>query len=212
MKNIDKTKAFKLLLGLFLCALSNSFELHCGLGLSSWGVFHQGLSRLLHISFGQASIVCSLIILLFSGANGLRIGLGTVLNMLLIGWMVDLFDAFCLVPDAAALPQGMMMLWLSMLFNAFGSCLYIGCALGCGPRDGLMSVLTKKTGKPVGLVRTVIEVGVLLIGMLLGGHAGIGTVLIALFIGTVVQFVYKVMDFDITSVQHQTIGRRTAKG
>ena len=132
-------------------------------------------------------------------------GLATILNMLVIGWMVDFFDYFHMVTDAVSLSQGFMMIFLSMIFNGIGSCLYISCGMGCGPRDGLMSILVQKTGLPVAFIRSAIEASVFLIGWQLGGRIGVGTAIIVICVGPCVSRIYKIMHFDIAAVKHQTL-------
>lgn len=180
------------------------------MGVSPWSVFHQGISKLTGITFGQASIISSFFIIFLVWILGLKPGLGTVLNMLFIGWIIDIFDYFGLITDAGNIQQGIMMIFLSMVFNGVGSCLYIGCGLGCGPIDGLMSVLTKKLRLPVGVIRFGIEATVFLIGWKLGGQVGLGTVFCVIGIGPIVQTVYRMLDFDITAVKHKTICKKKA--
>lgn len=119
------TKTPRLFLGLFLCSLCTAFAIHSNLGLSPWAVFHQGISRCLGITFGQTSIMCSFIIVMIVSKMGLKIGWGTVCNMIFTGIFVDLFDMLKLIPDASRMSQGVMMMCLSMLFNALGSYFYI---------------------------------------------------------------------------------------
>lgn len=204
----------RLFLGLFLCSLCTTFSIHSNLGLSPWAVFHQGISNVVGISFGQTSIICSFIIILFVNTMGLKIGIGTICNMIFTGLFVDFFDFFDLIPNAENMKQGIMMMALSMLFNALGSYFYISCRMGCGPRDGLMSVLTQKSGWPVGVVRAFIELIVFLIGWKLGGQIGIGTLISVVGIGFVINSVYKTMQFDVTKIKHRTLeyGFGTMKG
>ncbi|MDD3402861.1 MAG: hypothetical protein PHQ72_05825 [Hespellia sp.] len=205
MKRISNNNMPKLFLGLFFCSLCTVFAIHSNLGLSPWGVFHQGIARKMGISFGLTSIVISLMIVLIVSFLGLRVGIGTIYNMLFIGIMVDVLDYFHLIPDAASMGQGIMMLVLSMMFNAIGSYLYISCELGCGPRDGLMSVLTMRTHLPVGMIRCAIEGTVFLTGWSLGGTVGIGTVINVFGISVFIDLFYKMMDFQISKVHHHTI-------
>lgn len=93
----------------------------------------------------------------------------------------------------------------SMFVAALGSYLYIGCALGCGPRDGFMVVLMQITKKHVKLIRGIIEIGPLVIGWMLGGFVGIGTVATAFGIGYIVQFTYKLLNFDVSSIEHKNL-------
>lgn len=201
----DSNHISKLFLGLFLCSLCTVFAIHSNLGLSPWAVFHQGIAGKAGITFGQASIGCSFIIILIVSKMGLNIGFGTICNMIFTGVFVDLLEVLKVIPDAANIRQGVMMMCLSMLFNALGSYLYISCGMGCGPRDGLMSVLTQKSRLPVGIIRGMIELTVFLAGWKLGGQIGIGTLLNVLGIGIFVNVVYRIMEFDVTEVRHQTL-------
>ena len=195
---------------LFMYFLCHSFES----GIKSMGVFHQGIAKCCGITFGQASIICSFVIIIIVSQMGLKIGWGTIYNLIFIGLLVDVFDMLQLIPDAETLNQGIMMMCLSMLFNALGSYFYISCEIGCGPRDGLMSVLTQKSGLPVGIVRSGIEFVVFLVGWRLGGQVGLGTLLNIFGIGLFINLVFKIMQFDIAKIKHQTIeiGSRFAKG
>lgn len=195
----------KLFFGLLLCSLCSVFAIHSNIGLSPWGVFHQGISKTIGITFGQASIICSLIIIIIVDKMGLKIGLGTVFNMIFTGLFVDMFEFLNVVPTAKTLNQSIMMMCLSMFFNALGSYYYISCEMGCGPRDGLMAILTKKTRLPVGLVRGTIELSALLIGWKLGGQVGFGTVLYVFGIGLFVNGIYKMMKFNISNIHHRTL-------
>lgn len=205
LKSINKRTWLRLFVGLTLCALSIFLETRANIGMGSWSVFHQGLSKNLHISFGQISIMCSLIIIIVVSLIGLLPGIGTILNMLVIGWLVDFFDFIRMIPIAGNMAVGILMMIVSMILYAYGSYLYISCEMGCGPRDGLMSELTKKTHLPVGIVRFFIEGSVFLVGWRLGGQVGIGTIIYVLGTGICMNLVYKVMKFDIASVRHRTL-------
>ena len=89
--------------------------------------------------------------------------------------------------------------------HAIGSYLYIGCEMGCGPRDGLMIALMKITGKPISIIRFCIEMGALIIGWILGGFVGIGTLITVFGIGYCVQIVYKVFKFDVNALRHRNL-------
>ena len=97
------------------------------------------------------------------------------------------------------------MIIIGMLLMSLGTYLYISCELGCGPRDGLMVVLTKITKKPVSTIRGIIEIGALIAGYLLGGHVGIGTFIIALGLGYCMKFVFKKFNLDVNLLNHKSI-------
>ena len=177
----------RLVIGLFFFGMGIAFLIHSHIGLAPWDVFGQGLSKLLGISFGLATVLASALILLLWIPLKQMPGLGTVFNALLIGPFVDLSLRF--VPSAAEWGLLSQIGWylLGMAIIALGTGMYIGAKLGPGPRDGLMTGSVKKFRKPVWLVRTVIEGGATLIGIACGGPVGLGTLLFVVGIGPMVQ-------------------------
>lgn len=177
----------RLILGLYLFGLGIAFQIRASLGLAPWDVFGQGLANLTGLSFGLATVLASALILLLWIPLRQMPGLGTVFNALLIGPFVDLSLRF--VPSAAEWGIAGQIGWyvLGMAIIALGTGIYIGARLGPGPRDGLMTGSVTKFQKPVWLVRTVIEGGAMLIGVLFGGPVGLGTVLFVVGIGPMVQ-------------------------
>lgn len=175
----------QLYVGLGLYGLSMALMLRSGLGLMPWDVLHQGLSGRLPLTFGTIVILTSLVVLLLWVPLRVAPGLGTVSNALLVGVAADLSLSVLGEPDHLAL--ALPMLLGGLVLNALATALYIGALLGPGPRDGLMTGLVRRTGASVRLVRTTIEVTVVLVGWLLGGTVGLGTALYALGIGPLVQ-------------------------
>jgi uncharacterized membrane protein YczE len=112
-----------------------------------------------------------------------KLGIGTVLNVLIIGLAIDLF--LTVLPIASGFWMGLVLFVVGLVLNGFAIALYVGAGLGPGPRDGLMTGLVKRTGKTVWLVRTAIEIVVLAAGWAFGGIVGIGTVMYALGIGPI---------------------------
>ena len=155
-----------------------------GLGLGPWDVLHQGLSNRTGIPIGTVGIAVGVGVLALWVPLRQRLGVGTVLNTILIGLTID--AVLAVVPDF----QSVWLQWVGMLVGvclyAGGSGLYIGAGLGPGPRDGLMTGLAER-GSSIRLVRTGLEVTVLVLGWSLGGTIGIGTVVLALSIGPLVQ-------------------------
>ena len=190
MASIDFPKPlvlFRLIIGLYLFGLGIAFQIRATLGLAPWDVFGQGLANITGLSFGLATVLASAIILLLWIPLKQKPGLGTVFNALLIGPFVDLSLRF--VPSAADWGIVGQIGWyiLGMAIIALGTGIYIGARLGPGPRDGLMTGSVKKFGKPVWIVRTVLEGGATLIGIALGGPVGLGTLLFVVGIGPMVQ-------------------------
>lgn len=172
-------------IGLFLYGFTMAMLVESTLGLDPWDVFHQGIAQHVSLSFGQVVIVTGAVVLLLWIPLRQMPGIGTVLNVLVIGLAADIGIAVISQPDD---------LWLRILLlvggivgNAFAGALYIGAALGSGPRDGLWLGLVRRTGRSVRLWRTIIEVTVLAVGFVLGGTVGVGTVLYAVGIGPLVQ-------------------------
>ena len=177
----------RLIVGLYLFGLGIAFQIRATLGLAPWDVFGQGLANITGLSFGLATVLASALILLLWIPLKQKPGLGTIFNALLIGPFIDLSLRF--VPSAADWGIFGQIGWyvLGMAIIALGTGVYIGARLGPGPRDGLMTGSVKKFGKPVWIVRTVLEGGATLIGLAFGGPVGLGTVLFVVGIGPMVQ-------------------------
>ena len=175
-----------LLLGLFLYGASMALVVRSVLGLIPWDVLHVGLQRQVPLSFGTVVIVVvSVLVLLLWIPLRQKPGLGTVCNALLIGPSADLVLA--LVPETTSLGWRILMLLVGVVLNGAATGMYIGSQFGPGPRDGLMTGLSRVTGRSIRLVRTALEVGVVAVGWLLGGVVGLGTLLYAVAIGPLTQ-------------------------
>jgi uncharacterized membrane protein YczE len=176
----------QLILGLFGWGLAIALFIRSHLGLGPWDAFHFGLHVVTGISVGTASISAGLVIVVANLALGVRPGLATVLNMILIGVFTDILLA--VVPDAPSLGIATAYFALAIPLTGLASGLYIGAGLGHGPRDGLMVALAIRTGWSIRRIRTLIELSVLVFGWLMGGTVGIGTVIVTLTIGHAVQW------------------------
>jgi uncharacterized membrane protein YczE len=174
----------QLLLGLFLYGVALGFMVRGGIGVAPWDVLALGLAGQTGIGYGTMTVLVSIVVLLLWIPLRQRVGLGTVLNALLVGPSADL--ALAVIPAPASVWIGAPMFVFGLLLLAFATGLYIAADFGPGPRDGLMTGLVRQTGWPVWLVRTLIEGGVLLIGFLLGGPVGVGTVLFAFGVGPLI--------------------------
>ena len=178
-----------LVTGLFLCALGILAFLESKLGLPPWDVLHQGIANHTPLSFGFANEAVAVVVLFVAWRLGSRPGPGTVANAALIGLFVALVQPIGFVENLAhwSLPERALLLAVGLVCFGVGSALYIGAALGAGPRDSLMLVGSLRTGVRIGAVRAVLEAGVLVVGYLLGGRVGIGTVAFAALIGPAVE-------------------------
>jgi uncharacterized membrane protein YczE len=174
------------LIGLLACGFGVGLIVAGDIGLAPWDVLHDGLSERTGLPIGAALIAVGLALLLVWIPLRVRPGLGTILNAIEIGLAVDLILPHLPEPDAVPIQLAMMLLGV-VAFGA-GTGLYIGAGLGPGPRDGLMTGLSMRTGGSLRLVRTALEFGVLAGGWALGGEPGIGTAVFALTIGPIAQW------------------------
>ncbi len=173
----------RLLLGLVLCGVGLSMLVQADLGLDPWDVLHQGVSDHTGIPIGTVSILTGAVVLLSWIPLRERIGLGTMLNVVLIGLTMD--ATLSVLDEPRAMAARVAFLVAGTVSFALGSGFYIGAGLGPGPRDGLMTSISHR-GHSIRVVRTSIEVCVLAAGWALGGTVGVGTVVFALSIGPLV--------------------------
>jgi len=180
----------QLYVGLLLYGASAGLMVEAGLGLDPWDVLHQGIAGHAGLSIGVIAIIVSAAVLLLWVPLRQRPGLGTVSNAVLVGLAMD--GTISLVPAPDALAARIPLMVAAVVLNGVATGLYISARFGPGPRDGLMTGLHRVTGRSIRLVRTGIEVAVLATGLLLGGTAGVGTVLYALAIGPLSQLFLRV--------------------
>ena len=174
-------RLIQLLVGLFLYGIAIALMVRAGIGLSPWDVLAQGLSFKTGIAFGWVTNLVGLVVLAFWIPLRQRPGLGTILNVLLIGPSAQL--GLDLLPQQTELWAQVLFFAAGLALLAVATGLYIGPRMGPGPRDGLMTGLHARTGRPIWMVRTAIEVTVLIIGWVLGGNVGVGTLAFALLVG-----------------------------
>lgn len=175
----------QLVFGLVLFGFGIGCMLQSSLGLPPWDVLHQGLAEQLGLSVGVWSIIVSFVVLLAWLPLRERYGMGTVLNAIIIGSVIDL--AVLVLPEPEAVWLQAFMLAAGILFIGVASGMYIGANLGPGPRDGLMTAIARR-GPSIRVTRWGLEITVLVTGIVLGGTFGVGTVAFALLIGPLVQF------------------------
>ena len=183
-----------LLLGLVLFGQGIALMVRAGVGLGPWEAFHQGISFHTGIPIGTVSIILGLPILALWWPLGERPGLGTLLNVALIGTSTNIGIAWLPAPTVPALQLTQML--AGVLVIGVGSGLYLSADLGPGPRDGLMTGVHHRFGWSIRRSRTAIEVGILVVAYFLGGTIGIGTIVFAFGIGPVVQFMLGIFDRD----------------
>ena len=186
-------RLIQLFIGLVLYGLSIALIVRADLGLDPWDVLNQGvferLAKPSGVSFGLVVNLIGMAVLLLWIPLRQKPGIGTVANVLVIGMVANF--GLDWIPSDLGLPLRAGLLVAGIVLNGVASGAYLGAGLGPGPRDGLMTGLARRTGGSIRRVRTLIELGVLAIGIVLGGTAGVGTVVFALGVGPITQFFLK---------------------
>lgn len=193
----------RLVFGLVLCGLGIASMVAADLGLGPWDVLHQGVSERTGVPIGTVSIGVGVLVMLLWLPLRERPGLGTVTNVVLIGVVIDLTLLWLETPESVAL-RTVMMVAGPLLFG-IGSGFYIGAGLGPGPRDGVMTGLAAR-GLPVAGARTAIELSALGVGWLLGGTAGLGTLVFAFGVGPVVHWALPRLATDTLPPETELLG------
>ena len=189
----------RLFAGLWLFAAGVVLGLRSGLGVSPWDVLHDGIRQVSPLSFGVATVLVGVALVAVTLAAGIRPGPGTLANMVAIGLFADAMLATGIGGDldTRSLPPRLLAVVAGVGLVALGSALYIGAGLGSGPRDSLMLAISARTRARVGVVRALLEASVLAAGWLLGGAAGVGTVLYAFGIGPAVELAFRLLRVEL---------------
>ena len=199
----------QLSVGLVLYGVSIGLMVRGNIGLAPWDVLHSGLIEQIPLTLGQIVVVMSFVVLLLWIPLREVPGLGTISNALVVGFSADATLALLEKPDAVVLRVALM--GGGILLCGLATALYIGAQLGRGPRDGLMTGLARRTGHSIRLVRTGLEVAVVIVGVLLGGTIGLGTVLYALAIGPLTQLWLPAFTIDLgVSASSRSVPTRPA--
>ena len=188
----------------------NGFGLHltiqANIGAAPWDVLNLGLSRTLGILYGTASITVSLTILLIDVLLREPIGLAMFIDALVVGKSVDFFNWLHPVAPCRSMVTAIPMMLLGLVILAYTQYAYMAASLGCGPRDTLLVGLAKRSGRiPIGAVSVALLSTATLIGWLLGGPVGIGTLLCAFGAGPIMQLAFRSVRFDATAIRHQRL-------
>lgn len=193
-------------LSLFVNGFGVYLTMHADIGASPWDVFNLGLSHTFGILYGTASITVSILILLIDILMKEPIGVAMFIDAVTVGKAVDFFNWLNIVPVPKTLFGKVAMLFVGIVVIGYTMYFYMIAALGCGPRDTLMVGLKRRMKKlPIGAVNVLMLSIVTLIGSLLGGPVGIGTLLCAFGVGPVMQFAFMTMRFDATTIHHQNL-------
>lgn len=199
-------RLLRVLLGVSLYGLGVYLSIQANIGLAPWEAFHSGVSIVTGMTYGNVSVAMGLIILLIDVLLKEKIGLGTVLNTILVGKVVDLLQAVRLVPKAGNTLPGIAVLLLGQFVICYATYFYISAGMGSGPRDSLMVALGKRLPKvPIGVTKGIIEGTVLLIGWALGAKIGLGTVISVLSLSLILQWTFNALRFKVREVRHESV-------
>lgn len=188
---------------LFINGLGVYLTIHASIGAGPWDVFNLGLSKTFGILYGNASITVSLIILLIDIFLKEPIGIAMFIDAIVVGKAVDFFTWIAVIPVPKTLIGSVVMMFTGLVIMGYTQYLYMKAALGCGPRDTLLVGVAKRIKKvPIGIIGIMILGMATLIGYLLGGPVGLGTIICAFCAGPIMQFAFQTVHFDATAVKH----------
>lgn len=190
---------------LFCCGIGIYFTIQANIGVSPWDVFHQGIAGRTGMLYGNVSVIVGLLIVFVDLLLKEPVGIGMFLDALIVGKAVDLCAWIGFLPVQHSLPLGILCMLAGLTIMACGMRAYMGCGLGCGPRDSLLVALCKRTGLKIGIVTMIIYAVVTLAGWLLGGQIGIGTILSVAYVGPALQTICKLTHFDAAKITHQNL-------
>jgi len=191
------------LLGSFLIiSFGIILMLNADIGMNAWSTLALGVSKATSISFGQANQLIGLAILIVMGVFKIYPGIGTILDLTLIGFLVHIIEQLHVVSTPNELSMQLLMCFVGLVLFCYGLLIYYKCGLGIGPRESIVMALVKKTNKGLTVVKTSIESTVFICGVMMGGEFGIGTVLITIFTGRIMEIIFKLHKYDFKNSEH----------
>ena len=194
-----------LLTGIAVSSIGIVLMLQANVGLEPWSVLQQGMTLVLPITYGVASIIAGAAAIGLAIVFGESFGLGTIVNIIGCGVCIDAMLALDWVPQLHSLPGGIVMLLAGQALLALGTWMYMRSALGAGPRDALMVALARKSGRSAGFCRVCVDILVTVSGFFLGGQFGIGTIIAALGLGSLINLNFNLLHFHPAEVHQENI-------
>lgn len=212
-RNKDNDTIKKIVLNMLLATVSlfvNGFGVYltiqANIGASPWDVLNLGLSNTFGILYGTAAIIVSFSILGIDILMKEPIGIAMIIDSIVVGKTVDLFNRINLVEKCDSIFLAIPMMILGLFIMGYTQFTYMSASLGCGPRDTLLIGLTRRTKHvSIGLVSIMLLATATVVGWLLGGSVGIGTIICAFGMGPIMQFAFFTVKFNATEIRHQTI-------
>lgn len=198
-------RILQMLLGLAVSAVGIQMMIQANIGVDPWSTLNLGLVHTFTITYGLATALSGFAILVAALLLGEQFGLGTLGNVFILGLMIDAVAVTDLIPLMQSLFGGLLMIICGMLIASFGTWLYMSTGLGSGPRDALMVTLNRRIPLPIGPCRIIIEILVTVVGWLLGGPVGIGTLVSMFGFGLCVQMYFHLFHFEADTVHQETV-------
>lgn len=194
-----------LMAGLVVSSVGVAMLLQANIGSDPWSVLHQGIAKTFGMSYGVASVIVGAAIIAVAVACGESFGLGTLGGIFICGPIIDLVIYLGWVPVMERFWPGVLMLLCGLEVLALGTWMYMKSALGTGPRDALMVVLAKRTGRSVGFCRAAAELIAVLVGWLMGGQVGAGTVISAFGLGALFNLNFALLRFRAAEIRQENL-------
>ena len=192
--------------GLLVFAFGVHLTIFANIGLAPWDCLGMGIAKHTPLNYGISMTIMAIVILLADILLRERIGFGTVIDALLTGNFVQAFNSLNPFPENQSLPAGIMIMIVGFVFMAIGMWIYMSAEECCGPRDALLVGLGKRLPRfPIGIVEVLLWSVVLLIGWLLGGPVGIGTLISTFGAGLIMQLVYTLVRFEPRDLHHKDV-------
>lgn len=196
----------RIVLGLLVFAFGVHLTIYANIGLAPWDCLGMGISYHTPLNYGLSMTLMGVVILLVDLALRERVGFGTIIDALLTGNFVQMFNDLNPLPENRSVWLGILIMLSGFVFMALGMLIYMKAAQGCGPRDSLLVGLGKRLPRlPIGVVEIILWSAVVLIGWLLGGPVGIGTLISTFGAGAVMQLIYGALHFEPRDIRHRDV-------
>jgi len=192
VNNLSAKRWVQFIVGMTILGIGIGISVKCRLGLGPWGVFHEGLSKVLSITYGSALIITGLFVLLLWIPLKQKLNIGTLIAIFWLGFVADFTMENFMTPEL--LIYKIIGVAIAIILIGSGTSIYVGAGISTGPRDGVMVGLEQR-GLKIGVARTIIEVFALSSGWLMGGTVGYASPFMALMIGPIVQIILPYVDF-----------------
>lgn len=191
--------------GLAVSSVGITMMLQANIGLEPWSVLQQGMAQTFGMTYGTAAVIVGAVVIGIAILCGESFGIGTLGNIFICGPLIDLLLYLGYIPAMEHLWSGTLMLLAGLELLALGTWMYMKSALGAGPRDALMVVLSKRTGRSVGFCRALVELAVVFTGWRMGGQVGAGTVISALGLGSLFNLNFALLRFPAAEVRQENL-------